>query len=98
MGYDVVFSEQLINHSRPGDVLLGISGSGDSPNVLRAVDIAKERGVTTVALTGFAGGKVGPLVDIHINVPDDHMGRIEDAHMALCHMTAFSFIDGHHEH
>jgi D-sedoheptulose 7-phosphate isomerase len=98
VSYEVVFAEQLINHAKPGDVLVCITGSGNSPNVLRSVEAAKELGVTTVAMTGFAGGQVGPMVDIHINVPDDHMGRIEDAHMSLCHMTAFSFIDGHHEH
>lgn len=98
VSYDVVFAEQLINHANPKDVLVCISGSGNSPNVLRAVDAAKVAGLTTIAMTGFKGGALGPMVDIHINVPDDHMGRIEDAHMSLCHMIAFSFIDGHHTH
>lgn len=98
VSYDVVFAEQLINHARPGDVLVCISGSGNSPNVLRATEAAKAAGVVTVGMTGFAGGALGPMVDLHINVPDDHMGRIEDAHMSLCHMIAFSFIDEHHVH
>lgn len=98
VNFDVIFAEQLINLAEPGDVLVAISGSGNSPNVLKAVSTAKDLGLTTIAMTGFAGGRLGPLVDIHINVPDDHMGRIEDAHMALCHMTAFSSIDDHHEH
>ena len=98
VSYDVVFAEQLINHAKPGDVLVCISGSGNSPNVLRAVEAAKTAGLTTVGMTGFAGGALGPMVDLHINVPDDHMGRIEDAHMSLCHMIAFSFIDEHHTH
>lgn len=98
VSYDVVFAEQLINHAKPGDVLVCISGSGNSPNVLRAVEAANAVGLTTIAMTGFAGGALGPVVDLHINVPDDHMGRIEDAHMSLCHMIAFSFIDEHHTH
>ena len=98
VSYDVVFAEQLINHAKPNDVLVCISGSGNSPNVLRAVDAAKAAGLTTIAMTGFQGGALGPMVDLHINVPDDHMGRIEDAHMSLCHMIAFSFIDEHHTH
>ena len=98
VNYDVVFAEQLINHAKPNDVLVCISGSGNSPNVLRAVEAAKTAGLTTIAMTGFAGGALGPMVDLHINVPDDHMGRIEDAHMSLCHMIAFSFIDEHHTH
>lgn len=98
VSYDIVFSEQLINHARANDVLVCISGSGDSPNVIKATQTANDLGLTTVGMTGFSGGELGPLVDIHINVPDVHMGRIEDAHMALCHMTAFSFIDQHHQH
>lgn len=96
--YAVVFAEPLINHAQPGDLLVAISGSGNSENVIRAVAAAKELGVTTVGMTGFDGGRLGPMVDIHLNVPDDHMGRIEDAHMSLCHMTAFQFIDQHPQH
>jgi len=98
VGYDVVFAEQLVNHARSGDVLVCISGSGNSPNVVRAAKLAQEIGVTTIGMTGYQGGALGPMVDVHINVPDDHMGRIEDAHMSLCHMIAFSFIDQHHTH
>ena len=98
VSYEVVFAEQLINHAKPNDVLMCISGSGNSPNVLRAVEAARAAGLTTIAMTGFQGGALGPMVDLHVNVPDDHMGRIEDAHMSLCHMIAFSFIDQHHVH
>ena len=93
VGFEVVFAEQLRNLAQPGDVLVTISGSGSSPNILRVIEAAKELGVDVVALTGFTGGKSGPLADIHVNVPSDHMGRIEDAHMALCHAVAFSFIE-----
>ena len=98
VSYEVVFAEQLINHAKPNDVLMCISGSGNSPNMLRAVEAARTAGLTTIAMTGFQGGALGPMVDLHVNVPDDHMGRIEDAHMSLCHMIAFSFIDQHHVH
>ena len=98
VSYDVVFAEQLINHAKAKDILICISGSGNSPNVLRAVEAAKTAGLTTIAMTGFQGGALGSIVDLHINVPDNHMGRIEDAHMSLCHMIAFSFIDQHYLH
>lgn len=92
VGYDVVFAEQLRGLARSGDVLVTISGSGTSPNIIRAIEAARELKVDVIALTGFAGGTSGPIADIHVNVPSDHMGRIEDIHMALCHMVAFSFI------
>lgn len=100
VGFDVVFAEQLRNLGRPGDVLVTISGSGSSPNIIRAIETAHELGMTVVALTGFSGGTSGPMADIHVNVPADHMGRIEDSHMALCHAVAFSFMenDQHTQH
>lgn len=93
VSYDVVFAEQLRNLGKPGDVLVTISGSGSSPNIIRVIEVAKELDLDVVALTGFSGGASGPLADIHINVPSDHMGRIEDVHMALCHVAAFSFME-----
>lgn len=93
VGFEVVFAEQLRNLGKPGDVLVTISGSGSSPNIIRVIETAKELQMDVVALTGFQGGASGPMADIHINVPSDHMGRIEDVHMALCHAVAFSFID-----
>ena len=98
VGYDVVFAEQLAGLASSGDVLVTISGSGRSPNVVAAARSARVLGMTVVSLTGFQGGDMPPLSDIHINVPSDHMGRIEDAHMSICHMVAFSFIDQHHTH
>ena len=93
VSYDVVFAEQLRNLGKPGDVLVTISGSGSSPNIVAAIDAAKELGMDVVALTGFQGGASGPMADIHVNVPSDHMGRIEDAHLALCHTAAFYFME-----
>ena len=94
VGYEVVFAEQLRNLAQPGDVLVTISGSGTSPNIIRAIEAAQGIGLDVVSLTGFQGGVSGPMSDIHINVPSDHMGRIEDVHMALCHAAAFSFMEG----
>jgi len=93
VGYEVVFAEQLRNLAQPGDVLVTISGSGTSPNIIRAVEAAQGIGLDVVSLTGFQGGVSGPMSDIHINVPSDHMGRIEDVHMALCHAAAFFFME-----
>jgi len=100
VSYDVVFAEQLRNLGKPGDLLVTISGSGSSTNIVRVIEVAKELQMDVVALTGFSGGDSGPMADIHINVPSDHMGRIEDVHMALCHTAAFYFMenDDHTQH
>lgn len=93
VGYDVVYEEQLRNFVVPGDVVVAISGSGNSENVVRALHCARSVGAHAVALTGRDGGALGAAATLHINVAEQHMGRIEDAHLALCHMLAFSFID-----
>ena len=92
VGYESVFAEQLRGLGSAGDVLVTISGSGTSPNVIRAIEAAREMAIDVVSFTGFEGGESGPMADIHLNVPSSHMGRIEDVHMALCHTVAFSFI------
>jgi D-sedoheptulose 7-phosphate isomerase len=93
VSYDCVFVEQLKNFAQPGDLLLCISGSGNSPNVLRAIEYANSAGCTTVALTGRDGGKLGPLAQIHVRVAAPHMGRIEDGHMIVCHMVGYYFME-----
>jgi D-sedoheptulose 7-phosphate isomerase len=93
VSYECVFAEQLRNFAEQGDVLLAISGSGNSPNVLRAVEYANEIGCRTIALTGRDGGKLGNLAQLNIQVPVPHMGRIEDAHMIVCHMIGYYFMD-----
>ena len=90
LGYDRVFSEQLVNLVRPGDVLLVISGSGNSPNVVHALRYARERGATTVAFLGIDGGQALALADEYVLVPDNDYGRIEDVHLILNHaLTAY---------
>lgn len=93
VGYDVIFAEQLKNFAKPGDVFLAISGSGNSPNVLKGMEAANEIGCRTIAFTGRDGGKLGPMAQLHIHIANPHMGRIEDAHMIMCHMVAYHFME-----
>lgn len=96
VSYDAVFVEQLKNFAEPGDLLVAISGSGNSPNVLSAMDYANSIGCRTIALTGRDGGKLGPKAQLNIQVPVAHMGRIEDAHMNVCHMIGYYFMEMEH--
>lgn len=93
VSYECVFVEQLKNFAQPGDVVMAISGSGNSPNVLRAVEYANSIGCRTLGLTGRDGGKLGPMSQLNIQVGVPHMGRIEDAHMVICHMICYYFMD-----
>jgi len=93
VSYDVVFAEQLRNFAEPDDLFMAISGSGNSPNVVRAMEYANSAGCRTIALTGRDGGKLGPLARMNIQVSVPHMGRIEDAHMIVCHMICYYFMD-----
>ncbi|HYL78142.1 MAG TPA: SIS domain-containing protein [Bryobacteraceae bacterium] len=93
VSYESVFVEQLKNFAQPGDLVMCISGSGNSPNVVRAMEYANSAGCKTIALTGRDGGKLGPLAQLNIHVPVPHMGRIEDAHMVVCHMIAYHFME-----
>lgn len=93
VGYDVVFVEQLKNFAAPNDLFMAISGSGNSPNVLRAMDYANSIGCRTIALTGRDGGQLGLKAQLNIQIPVSHMGRIEEAHLNVCHMIAYYFMD-----
>lgn len=87
LAYEDVFAQQLRNWLQPHDVVIAISASGSSPNVVKAVRYAKTRGATTVGLLGFhTGGQLGALVDHAITVQDDHYGRVEDVHLILQHV------------
>jgi D-sedoheptulose 7-phosphate isomerase len=83
--YEDIFAEQLINLVRPDDVAFAISGSGNSPNVLRALKVARDAGALTVGLTGFQGGKMKELCDVCMVVPSDNMQIIEDLHVCAAH-------------
>ena len=93
VSYECVFVEQLKNFARPGDVVMAFSGSGNSPNVVRAVEFANSIGCQTIAFTGRDGGKLAPLAQLNIHVADPHMGHIEDGHMAAMHMIVYYFMD-----
>jgi D-sedoheptulose 7-phosphate isomerase len=93
VGYECVFVEQLKNFAQPDDLVMCISGSGNSPNVLRAAEYANSIGCKTIALTGRDGGKLGPIAKLNIQIPVPHMGRIEDGHMIICHIIAYHFME-----
>ena len=93
VGYDCVFEEQLKNFAQAGDVFMAISGSGNSPNLLCAMNHANSIGCNTIALTGRDGGKLGPMAKLQIRVVEPHMGRIEDAHLIVCHMLCYYFME-----
>jgi D-sedoheptulose 7-phosphate isomerase len=84
-GFDRIFVEQLKNLASPGDLLIAISGSGNSPNVLRAVEWANRHGLTTFGCTGFNGGKLRQLAHYHFHVPMDDMGIVESIHLTVFH-------------
>jgi D-sedoheptulose 7-phosphate isomerase len=84
-GFDRVFVEQLKNLANPGDLLIAISGSGNSPNVLRAVEWAHRHGVKTFGCTGFGGGKLRTLAQQNLHVPLDDMGIVESIHLTAFH-------------
>src|SRR5574337_1052168 len=84
--YEDVFMRQIENFLRPGDVAFAISGSGNSPNVLKALRYARSAGATTIGLGGFGGGKMKDLLDCPIIVPSDNMQQVEDAHLVISHM------------
>jgi D-sedoheptulose 7-phosphate isomerase len=91
--YDCVFLEQLKNFAHPGDVVMAISGSGNSPNVVLAIEYANTIGCRTVSLSGRDGGRLGAAAQLDIRVPHAHMGRIEDAHMVVLHMIGYYFME-----
>jgi D-sedoheptulose 7-phosphate isomerase len=91
--YDCVFLEQLKNFAEPGDVVIAISGSGNSPNVLQAMEYANSIGCRTIALSGRNGGKLGPMAELNLQASHPHMGRIEDVHMIVMHMICYYFMD-----
>ncbi len=85
VGYDVIFAEPLASLAEAGDVIIALSGSGNSPNVLRAMETAGALGLTRIGLTGRDGGKLKDLCDICVIVPHDSMQVIEDAHLVILH-------------
>jgi D-sedoheptulose 7-phosphate isomerase len=91
VGYENVFVEQLMNHIRAGDVLLVVSASGNSTNVLKAMRYARSRSAEVAALLGFDGGAAARLADIALVVPSDHFGVVENAHLIINHILVDYF-------
>jgi D-sedoheptulose 7-phosphate isomerase len=91
IGYQHIFAEQLRNWLRPGDLVVAITGSGNSPNIVEAVRVAKAYGAQVVGILGFDGGQVRAMVDAYVLVPSANYGHVEDVHLVLDHLATFYF-------
>ena len=91
--YEDVFVRQLMNYAKPGDLVLVMSVSGNSPNVVKAVEWASRNGMHTIALVGGKRGKLAEIAGQTIVINDTHYGRAEDAHMGICHMICYAFME-----
>lgn len=92
--YEDVFLRQLMNYGKPEDLVLTMSVSGNSPNLVKAVDWARQNGLHTIALVGARRGRLADLADETVVIHDTHYGRVEDAHMGICHMICYAFMEG----
>jgi D-sedoheptulose 7-phosphate isomerase len=88
-----VFVEQLAGLAQAGDVLLAMSVSGNSPNIVKALEWSRQHKLTTIGLGSRRRGKLAELADHSILVDDDHFGRVEDAHMHICHMICYAVME-----
>jgi len=91
--YEDVFVRQLMNYSRTGDLLLTLSVSGNSPNLVKALDWSRKNGLHTIALVGAKRGRMAELAHQVIVINDTHYGRVEDAQMGICHMLCYAFME-----
>lgn len=91
--YDEVFVGQLRNFGHPGDLAIALSVSGNSPNCVKALEWAKANGLRTVALVGEKRGKMAEIAEEVLVIKDGHYGRVEDAHMGICHMLCYAFME-----
>jgi len=91
--YEDVFVGQLQNYGQKGDLALAMSVSGNSPNCVKALSWARDHGLGTVALVGAKRGRMAEIADQVIVINDTHYGRVEDAHMGICHMLSYAFIE-----
>jgi D-sedoheptulose 7-phosphate isomerase len=93
VNYECIFVEQIRNFARKGDVLIAISGSGDSRNVLAAVEYANGIGCRTIAMTRAGGGALKDMANLSLRVPESHMGRLEDGFTVMAHIIAYAFME-----
>lgn len=91
LGYEYIFSEQLKNLAHKGDLVIAISGSGNSPNILEGIRVAKSLGAKVLGILGFDGGKAEGMADASIIVRSENYGHIEDVHMVLDHLVTAYF-------
>lgn len=91
VGFEQIFSEQLKNFAKDADVLIAISSSGNSPNIIKAAETAKGLRLPVIGLIGFDGGKLLPLCDARIHVPSSKYAIVESAHEAICHLITTYF-------
>ncbi|MEO8425651.1 MAG: SIS domain-containing protein [Verrucomicrobiota bacterium] len=91
--YEDIFVRQLSNFAKPGDIVLAMSVSGNSPNVVKAIGWARSNGLKTISLVGAKQGRLAELSDHCLIINSEHYGRVEDAHMGICHMLCYAFIE-----
>ena len=91
--YEDIFAGQLQNYGQPGDLALGLSVSGNSPNCVKALAWAKQNGLHTVALVGAKRGRMAEIAEQVIIINDTHYGRVEDAQMSICHLLCYTFME-----
>ncbi len=91
--YEDIFVRQLMNYAQPGDIACTMSVSGSSPNLVKAIQWSKEKGLVTIALVGEKCGKLAGIADHVIVIRDGHYGRAEDAHMMISHIICYAFME-----
>jgi len=91
--YEDIFVRQLMNYGKRGDLVLVMSVSGNSPNVVKALQWSKQNGLSSIGLVGGKRGRVAELADQVIVIDSTHFGRVEDAHMGICHMLCYAFME-----
>jgi D-sedoheptulose 7-phosphate isomerase len=91
--YEDIFVRQLMNYARPGDLAFAMSVSGNSPNVVRAMEWARQTGLQTIALVGGKKGRLADIAETVLVIDSPHYGRVEDAQMGVCHMLCYAFME-----
>lgn len=91
--YEDVFLRQLMNYAKPGDLAMVMSVSGNSPNLVKAIEWASDNGLHTIALVGAKKGRLAGLAHQSIVIDSTHYGRVEDAHMGICHILCYAFME-----
>lgn len=91
--YEDIYLRQLENYARPGDKVMVMSVSGNSPNLVKAIEWCKKQGVDTIALLGAKKGRLAELADKTVVINSTHYGRVEDCHMHICHMICYAFVE-----